>query len=78
MRDWMFGMWFGIALGSIGMAVIVSVFGPGKLWEQQTNEDMLRDYDAYRECIPKPHCMKAADFIDYYDLKWRLQAIEKP
>ncbi len=77
MRDLMFGILFGIALGSFGMAIIVSVFGPGKLWEQQTPEEMLRDYQAYRECIPKPFCMKSANYLDYYDLKWRLEAMKK-
>ena len=39
-----------------------------------TTEDRLRAYAAYQECIPRPNCMTAADFIDYYNLKWRLES----
>ena len=77
MRNWFLGVLFGFTLGVTGMAAIVSVFGPGKLWEQQTAEEMLRDYAAYSACIPKPHCMTAEDYIDYYNLKWRLQAMKQ-
>jgi len=36
-------------------------------------DELQRRYDAYRLCIPKPGCMTADDYIDYYDLKWKLQ-----
>jgi len=34
--------------------------------------DQVR-YEAYRDCIPRPNCMTADDYIDYYDLKWKLE-----
>ncbi len=76
MRDLWLGVMLGIMLGTTSMAVIVAVFGPGKLWEHP-HEEMLRDYEAYSACIPKPRCMTAEDFIDYYNLKWRLQAMRQ-
>ena len=33
-------------------------------------------YEAYRLCIPKPNCMTADDYIDYYNLKWKLETQE--
>ena len=42
-------------------------------WNQRAIYKMQRDYDAYRICIPKPNCMTADDYIDYYDLKWKLE-----
>ncbi len=42
-------------------------------YEERNPERYAQDYDAYRECIPKPGCMTATDYIDYYDLKWKLE-----
>ena len=71
---------FGIAVvESIITGVTIAVFIILFLWLAaymgwpQTREEMQRDYDAYRECIPKPNCMTATDYIDYYDLKWKLE-----
>ena len=65
MKD--FGIWL-IGVG-FGMALI----GIYELSTTPTSDEMQRDYDAYRECIPKPGCMKALDYIDYYELKWKLE-----
>jgi len=41
-------------------------------WESRDRQEMQKRYDAYRACIPNPRCMTADDYIDYYDLKWKL------
>jgi len=56
--------WFiaGVILG------VIACLGRGP-----TIDKMQRDYAAYRTCIPKPGCMTATDYIDYYNLKWELE-----
>jgi len=67
MKDYLLGMFAGF-----GLALIIQFLAEP---HERSVEEMRRDYAAYSECIPKPHCMKAQDFIDYYNLKWKLQAM---
>ena len=57
--------------------MVLGIFAAG-VWvgthlDPPTNDQMQRRYDGYRLCIPHPGCMTAEDYIDYYDLKWKLQ-----
>ncbi len=62
----------GALYGWLACAVTIAIFWH-EPWDQRAHNEMQRDYDAYRECIPKPNCMTAHDYIDYYDLKWKLE-----
>jgi len=66
--------WLGVSLSLLLFSAgFLTGVVAGEYATKQTPEEMQRDYDAYRECIPKPGCMKAADYLDYYDLKWALE-----
>lgn len=56
------------------IGVLAHSYTSGEMFATSERDKMRRDYVAYRACIPKPGCMTAADYIDYYDLKWRLES----
>jgi hypothetical protein len=56
------------------IGVLAHSYTSGQMFASSEREGMLRDYDAYRECIPQPNCMTAEDYIDYYNLKWRIES----
>ena len=62
----------GAFYGWLACAVCLSVLW-SEPWDQRASDEMQRDYDAYRECIPKPNCMTSTAYLDYYDLKWKLE-----
>jgi len=41
-------------------------------WVSRDRKNMLLRYEAYRMCIPNPNCMTADDYIEYYDLHWKM------
>lgn len=44
---------------------------------EQSAAEAARDYAAYRACIERSSCvMTPQDWIDYYELKWRLEEKE--
>ena len=46
-------------------------------FQEPTAAEAARDYAAYRACIERSSCqMTPQDWIDYYDLKWRLEEKE--
>jgi len=61
---------FGFVVGAVITAATIEF---GRLAPEPTSEELQRDYEAYRACIPKPGCMTADDYLDYYELKWRLE-----
>lgn len=61
----------GLILGVMIGVMIVTTVRPGQ--GQPTLEQAQRDYDAYRECIPKPGCMTDEGYLHYYNLKWQLE-----
>lgn len=66
-HDWLLGV-----LAGLGLAFI---WGSAKNWidEPDPREDE-RTYEAYRVCIQRSDCkMTADDWIDYYNLEWRLE-----
>jgi len=64
------GFFFGFVFGAVITAATIEF---GRLSSEPTRNEMWRDYQAYRKCIPRPGCMKADDYLDYYDLKWRFE-----
>ena len=62
-----------LAVGMI-LGMLIAIVGVQILTPERTRAERERDYEAYTVCIPKPNCMKAADFIDFYNLKWRLES----
>ena len=62
----------GMCIGWLMCAITLALFW-AEPWANRDRQEMELRYDAYRLCIPKPGCMTAEDYIDYYDLKWRLE-----
>jgi hypothetical protein len=43
--------------------------------QEPTAEEAVIEYRAYKSCIARSNCkMTPRDWIDYYDLKWRLES----
>jgi hypothetical protein len=63
--------WIGLVTGAL-FVTAAWIWMAGM--DRRSHDEMVRDYVAYRACIPKPFCMKADDYIDYYNLKWRLES----
>jgi hypothetical protein len=65
----------GFAIGFLlGWLSSVPVF---LYFQEPTAEEAGRTYMAYRACIERSSCqMTPQDWIDYYDLKWRLEEKE--
>lgn len=65
-------------LSMIFLAIVL--FHAGRLyemyfpWGEPTAEEAARTFAAYRACIQRSTChMTPQDWIEYYDLKWRLE-----
>lgn len=57
--------------GLISGVAMVNLFD---LFTDQSAEEAARTYTAYRACIQRSTCqMTPQDWIDYYELKWRLE-----
>lgn len=65
----------GFAIGFVlGWFSSVPVF---LYFQEPAADEALREYAAYRACIQRSACiMTPQDWIDYYDLKWRLEEKE--
>ncbi len=56
------------------VGTVLTAFGYEFIVKAPTQEEMQREYDAYRDCIQTSRClMTAQDYIDYYSLKWELE-----
>lgn len=62
----------GVMVGAL-IIVVIDQYGENCFRMKDDTDEMQRRYEAYRVCIPNPRCMTAEDYIDYYDLKWRLE-----
>jgi len=64
---------FGLGIGAL-FGVLLTLFLMVFSVNREVS-DQIR-YDGYRLCIPHPGCMTADDYIEYYDLKYRLENTE--
>jgi hypothetical protein len=65
--------WIGFVTG----ACLVAASWIFTLEKEPSAEEAGRQYIAYRACIQRSTCkMTPQDWIDYYDLKWRLEEKE--
>ena len=55
------------------LGVLAHSYTSGDMFAESSAASAARDLAAYRACIPKPNCMTAEDYINYYELKWRLE-----
>lgn len=63
----------GVIAGILLMVVIMTILDSGG----PTREEMQRRFDAYHQCMQIPNCrMDTGDFIEYYDLKYKLLQLE--
>ena len=71
-----------LAIG-VGIGILLGLIAGGLLWANDDDKpilaEMQNEFAAYSMCMQSTNCqMTPEDFIDYYDLKYRiLQAEEK-
>lgn len=63
----------------LGLVMIIAFVG-GAYFGHQLKCDIVPAeiaYEGYRACIKTSRCkMTVADYVDYYEIKWRLEDIE--
>ena len=68
-----FGMMFGFLVGVIVTALLWPDYDDGP-----TLTEMQNEFAAYSMCMESTNCrMTPEDFIDYYDLKYRILQVEE-
>ena len=64
----------GMTHGLMIATVLILAGAAYKSAAEPSAEEEARDYHAYRSCIHRSSCtMTAQDWIDYYELKWRIE-----